>query len=465
MKFKNIVKKETSSGALDTSHHMASRRNLMISASLAMGSVQLRSLITGLPVPFLLGASQAVVAAQADKKFVIISHVQEGDPINTNAPGSYADDPSNGNDPLNRIQHPDVQGFKTPTSFKLGQVNVKAAQPWSTLDEDLRERMGFWHHGTYTNAHPEFPSVRRLNGLAKKSDGSGSVEISEILASENYKGLGTLIAEPITLGGSQVEYKNRTLPLLTPVDLKKLFSGDGNANTIDRMVALRDTFMDEAYKNLVKSGTPAQKKFFDSYALSQQTARKIGDNLAERLEKISDNLEASQGLLAAALISLKVCPVITMGLNFGGDNHADKILNDEVSQTRAVMPAINSLWQELGRLGIQDQTVIANLNTFGRSLLRNQPGGRNHNGGHHTMFVIGANVRPGVIGGVEENKKDFQARPIDSVSGKPSVSADIPHEDTLVSVAKTLAASAGIERDVIAKRFNGGKIIEAALNI
>ena len=439
--------------------YLASRRDFMIRSAFSVSSVQMRSLITGLPVPFLLGVSQAAMAAAGDKKFTIISHNQDGDPINVNAPGSYSE---NASDKLNEATRNGAgENFSVPVSFNLGNASVKAAKPWAQLNENLRSQLGFWHHGTFTNAHPEFPAVRRLNGAARP-DGSGIVEFSEILATETHVGLGTLLEEPISLGGSQLTYKGRVLPILQPATLKKLLGGGsgGTAQRLSEVMELRDTFIDEAYANVKQNGTPAQSKFLDAYALSRQNAQQLGSELGDALASITGNTPKDQGLLAAALVKLKVAPVISIGLEFGGDNHADPGLSTEIAETKQSINDINSMWEALG--DHQDKTIITTLNTFGRSLIRNQPGGRNHNGAHHTMLTIGSNIKPGVIGGVERDKKDFAAKAINSTTGGTS-NTDIKHEDTLTSVAKTLSAAVGIDDEIINQRINGGKIIRGAL--
>ena len=454
-----------------------SRRDLLIRSSLGMGSVQLRSLVTGLPVPFLIGLANRTLAQElSDPRYLVISHLQAADPVGANAPGTYADDPNDSNDPLNMIEHPVAAelaatpatqqaalGFETPSTFNLGNVEVKAAAPWATLDEDLRANMAFWHHGTFTNAHPDFPAVRRFNGAIKGYDGSGSDELDATIAQETNQALGTLLEEPISVGGTRISYGGRELPILKPTDIQALFAS--SITNIDQMVQLRDGFIDRAYRTVKDDGTPAQKAFLEKYARSRSEAIEMGDSLGELITDIDGDDAANQAKMAVALLQLNLSPVITIGIPFGGDNHQDINLANEVDETTAAMPAINTLWQELKAANLHEKTIISSLNTFGRTLKRNATGGRNHNGRHHTMFVIGTNIKPGVIGGIEpeNNNRDFIASAFSSTTGLTTGSTDIPYDETLVAAGKTLSKALGISEERINQRFDGGKIISAAL--
>lgn len=173
--------------------------------------------------------------------------------------------------------------------------------------------------------------------------------------------------------------------------------------------------------------------------------------------------------MAVALIQTGIAPVITLGMIFGGDNHGDDTLAGEVENTTAAMPALTTLWEKLKAANIEDKVVFSSLNVFGRTFLRNSNNGRNHNGRHHCMFTFGSTVKPGVVGGIEPVSKDgsiigFSATGINAANGKTR-NADIPYDQTLVSVGKTLARSVGISEERINVRFSGGKIITGALTV
>jgi hypothetical protein len=449
------------------------RRKLLIASALSVGSLSLRSVITGLPLPFLAGLTQGVSAASTPAKFLILSHMQNGDPLNANAPGTYVNDPAQTSDPLAFVQHAKVSelgtmatGFETPSNFMLGNVSVKAAAPWASLPVDMREHMAFWHHGTYVNAHPEFATVRRLNGAVKGADGSGTTEFGSFIAEELSAELGTVSKEIIAVGGSRVQSNGRELSILSPANLKSIFvSSEAN---IDKMIALRSRFLDKTYQEIKTNGTPAQKKFLDNYALSRQEAAQVGGELGALLADVDGDDPLNQVRAAVALIQLNIAPVVTLGLPFGGDNHQDTDLDDEVTETTASIATLAFLWDRLKAAGLQDKVTFATLNTFGRSLVRSTSGGRNHNGLHHTMCVFGSSIKPGVVGGIAPTTstgsiQEFRAASINSVTGGTSGATDVPYEQSLAAVGKTLAKAVGVSDAKIELRISTGKIISGAL--
>lgn len=429
-----------------------SRREALIAGAMGMGSLPLRSLVTGLPVPFLLGLNNPALAQSTDMKYLVISQQDAGDPVNANSPGTYE---------FGAIDHPDADGFRTPTTFNLGSQSVRAAQPWADLPAGLRSRMAFWNHSTFANAHPDFPGVRRFNGAMKGVDGEGTDEMSSMIAQETQASLGTTLTESVTVGGDSVFFGGRGLPKFKPNEIKGLFSS--NINNLDRMIQMRDNTIDDTYRQIKNNGTPAQKRFLDAYAKGRQEAITLGDSLGALISGIQGNDEVAQAQMAVALIQLNVTPVVTMGLNFGRDNHGDNDLADEVDQTTSAMTAIRAFWNGINAAGLDDRVIFASLNTFGRTLKRNGAGGRDHNGNHHHMFVFGQGIKGGIVGGMEAKAGDFSATGINASTGK-SNNADIPFEETLPAVGKTLAKAVGIPNGRINTRINGGKIITGALS-
>ena len=94
----------------------------------------------------------------------------------------------------------------------------------SLLPDDLRSRMSFIHHRTYSNAHPEYGKVQGLLGSAKAADGNGQEMIASLFAQENAGALHTIQSEPVPLGSELISYQSRPLANLKPVDLKSLFA-------------------------------------------------------------------------------------------------------------------------------------------------------------------------------------------------------------------------------------------------
>ncbi|BCE03813.1 DUF1501 domain-containing protein [Marinicellulosiphila megalodicopiae] len=442
------------------------RRKFLIKSALSFGSLRLKSLVTGIPLAVL--ASPRAFAAGADHKFLIMSHFQAGDPINTNGPGTYPLNPNDQNDPLRLITHPNVDGFKTPTSVSFGDKQYLAAQPWSTLPQDLRDRMGLWQHGTFVNAHADFPKTMQLNGgVSGIGDLSNSSEqLGAMIAQEMATNLGTVIDEPMSLGGTAVSSRSIRLPILKPIAIKEMFQS--SFPDLEKMMRLRNHFVDTTYKDVKLNGTPAQKEFLDTMITTRGQAQSVADSIGTLTDGVTGNDPIDQIKMILALIQIKMSPVFTFGIPFGGDNHTDVGLAQEVAQTNSGMVLVNTLWTEIKKLGLEDDVVFATLNTFGRTYLEDSLKGRDHNSLNHSMMVFGSTIKPGVIGGIEPHIKngqvvDFKSSSINSVTGTTEGQTDIPLEESLVSVGKTLSKAVGMDEQRIHERISKGKIITGAL--
>ncbi len=431
------------------------RRKLLQSALFGAGFVGLKSLATGLPIAFLRdGVAHAANAPKPN--FLIQATLNSGDPFNANVPGAFAAGTEHSADP----------GLAA-TDVQLGSAVAKGAQRWSVVPNDLRSRMSFIHHHTYSNAHPEYGKVQGLMGAAKAQTGNGQEMIASLFAQENAAALGTIQTEPIPLGSELITYQSRPLTNIRPTDLKSLFTApEALAATLQQ---LRDAELDKMYAGLKASGNRYQQAFLDRYALGRDQARKLGDSLGTLLTRLpldpmSPNSSTDQLLTAVALIALKVSPAVTVHLPFGGDNHNDSDLADETAQTLSSIGDIEFLWSELKNAGLQDQVTFAVLNVFGRTLKRNTRGGRDHNGNHHAMLLFGPKVRGSVIGGIAPSGNDFAATAFDSQTGASRPDGDIPALGSLESAAKTLGTALGVAPDVLEHRIQGGKVIAAALS-
>ena len=79
-------------------------------------------------------------------------------------------------------------------------------------------------------------------------------------------------------------------------------------------------------------------------------------------------------------------------------------------------------------------------------------------------MVCGSGVRGGVVGGLTPDGDDFSSTGIDSSTGASRVSgADVPYEQTLAAVGKTIWAACGADRDDIEAEVASGKVLDAAL--
>lgn len=432
-----------------------SRRKLLLGSAFGAGLIGLRSLATGLPKAFLLDPRVAYAADPKPPQFLILATSGGGDPYNVNAPGSYVAGTENN-------PHPEL----AEASVELGASSVKGAAAWNTLPAELRARLCFFHHATYTQAHPELYKVLMLHGAAKSKSGNGQEMLPSVFASEASEALGTVQQEPVPLGAERLSFEGRALDNIAPSDLKSLF--DQPDAVLGRLTALRDAELDALYADLKTSGTRAQRQFLDRFALGRAQVRQLGDELATLLERLpldstEKNSPGDQVIAAVALIKLKVAPVISLHLPFGGDNHNDSDLAIERDETVSGIATLGMLWDELVAQGLEDSVTFASLNVFGRNLKRNSGGGRNHNQHHHVMLMFGKNIRGTVIGGIEAHERDYRAMPIDSSTGEPSPSGDIEPLASLESAARTLWNALELDPQRLDTRISGGKSVSAAL--
>src|SRR6185436_11318268 len=140
-----------------------------------------------------------------------------------------------------------------------------------------------------------------------------------------------------------------------------------------------------------------------------------------------------QVVAAVSLIKMNVTPVVTIRLNFGGDNHTDPDLaRSEAPQHESGVAAITALWTQLQAAGLSDKVTFAMYNVFGRTLKKNGVTGRDHWGSQHATVLIGKPSKAGMVGGLEPKASDYYCTPIDSASGRGIAGGgDIPFAETL----------------------------------
>jgi hypothetical protein len=396
-----------------------------------------------------------------DPQFLVFNTSQAGDPINCNAPGTYADA---------KIAHPSDARMQK-TALNIGGTQYDAAAPWASLAQlpnakSVFDRFSFIHHSTGTEQHLSEPDVLGLMGAVAKKD-----MLISALSAQLAPVLGTIQQQPISIGTTDsseaVLFQGRPQPLLNPKALNQLLGAP--SGMLGKLQALRDRDLDALHALYKREGTSAQRRFLDDYALSQQQTRKLASDLLSRLASIQDNGPDSQVQAAIVLIQLKVSPVVTVHIPFGGDNHFDGSLTAETEQTVKGVATIGKLLDDLAASGLQDQVTFASLNVFGRTL-QMKGGGRSHNRNHHVTLLSGKRVRGGVVGGVVPVGEDFGAASFDSMTGAVSANADVSDADSLASVGKTLGIALGVPADrvdaIVADPSSGqtqGKVIRAAL--
>lgn len=419
---------------------------------LLFGGTGLAALATGLsplflrsPLAWADNASSDCDASRA--QFLILSNSQAGDPINANCPGTYEDA---------RIVHPAGDDFAS-TDMNLGGVATKAAKVWSTLPPAALSRACFVHHATRTVVHPDMPKVLGLLGATKDSE-----MLPSILAAGLAPCLNTLQALPLALGSVTLAAKGNVLPTLTPTALKALLLK--SSSPLVGLRSVRDRHLDAISAILRKDGTPSQRRYLDERAASRDQARKLADDAESIFSAVTDNGPISQITAAVGLVRLKVAPVISITLPFGGDNHADDGLQNEATQHVASVAALGQLMTLLDQNGLTDSVTFASLNVFGRTLLRKGTAGRDHWPRHAVSLLIGKRIRAGVVGGLVPYQDDFTSVGIDSATGRPmDGGGDIPYEESLGAVGKTIGAAAGLSSSMLDTAITAGKPIAAAL--
>ena len=436
---------------------MITRRQALLSTLFGTGMVGLRALATGLPVSFLLNPRRALAELPASgcpdpskAQFIIFNTSGQGDPINANVPGTY-DDPN--------VVH-SADPSMAPTQLQIRGQTFTAAAPWAALPQAVLDRTCFWHLMTNTPVHPKEPDVLKLMG----STAAGEM-LPSLLAKQLAACLGTIQAEPLCLGATtpaeSLSFGGSALPIIPALALKSTLTSA--AGPLTDLQPLRDETLNSLYDLYKNDATPAQQAYIDSLVKSQREVRDLDQNLLDSLASITDNSPASQMLAAVTLIQMKVTPVISVHIPFGGDNHRDVGLADETSQSVAGVQTIAHLFELLDGAGLTDRVLFATLNVFGRTLGPGTADGRQHNENHQVSLTIGNAIRGGVVGGITPVAKDFGATGIDSKTGAAHADGDISAGDTLASYGQTLLAAVGVDPTVIASQIRSGKIVSGVL--
>jgi hypothetical protein len=436
---------------------MITRRQALLSTLFGTGMVGLRALATGLPATFLLNPRRALADMPpsgcpdtSKAQFIIFNTSGLGDPINANVPGTY-DDPM--------VVH-SADPTMAATPLKIGGKTYTAAAPWATLPQTVLDRTCFWHLMTDTPVHPKEPDVLKLMG----STAAGEM-LPSLLSKQLAACLGTIQAQPLCLGATtpaeSLSFGGSALPIIPALALKSTLTSA--AGPLTDLQPLRDDTLNQLYDLYKNDATPAQQAYIDSLVTSQREIRDLDQSLLSSLSSITDNSPASQMLAAVTLIQMKVTPVISVHIPFGGDNHRDVGLADESSQTVAGVQTIATLMSLLDSAGLTDRVLFASLNVFGRTLGPGNTDGRQHNENHQVSITIGNPIKGGVVGGLAPIAKDYGATAIDSKTGLSSASGDIAAVDTLASYGQTLLAAVGVDSATIASQISSGKVVSGIL--
>jgi hypothetical protein len=290
-----------------------------------------------------------------------------------------------------------------------------------------------------------------------------------MLSRELAPALGTVRQQPISLSGSFTEavyFQGAPQPLLTPTTLASVLAPPkGGLGAVD-LVKLRDQGLDSLNALVKSQGNAAQKNFIDQYASSSAQLRTLQNGLLNSLSMLKNDNQDSQIQAALILFQMKVTPAVVVHIDFGGDNHSDANLGNEVAGHKSGIATLTKMMDALTAAKMQDQVTFAMMNVFGRTMIgKDVVNGRQHNEGHHVTVMIGPKIKSSVIGGVAQPAagKEYLATRIDSATGKGSTTGDIEYRATFGAMGQTLAAAVGLSSDTIKTNVLTGKPIAAAL--
>jgi hypothetical protein len=434
-----------------------SRRNVLMSTLFGTGYVGLRALATGIPAAALLRGRRAFADAaptcgnKSKARFIIMHTSGNGDPINANCPGTYED---------TKISHP--QPWMTPVTMSLGGVQTKAAAPWAGLPQTILDRTTFWHIMTNTPVHPQEPDVLKLKGATTPDE-----MLPSLLAKQLAPCLGTVQSQPMSIGATSpsegLTFNGAALPIIPPLALKATLAAQ--AGPLTNLQAIRDDTLSKISDIYRGHATTAQAKYLDAVVASQSQIRNLNQSLLTQLDSITNKTDpvAAQITAALVLIQMNVTPVISIHIPFGGDNHFDKALAGEVTQTTSGVASIGSLISQIDSMGYTDKVTFMSLDVFGRTLGPSYIDGRTHNPNHQVSITIGTNYKPGIVGGVGQVQNDYGAIAINSSTGAGGSGGDIAAGDTLASFGKTVLASVGVDQTVIDTAVVSGKVVTGML--
>ena len=433
--------------------------------------IGMRSVITGLPVPFLLhGVARA---NEVSAKIMIFGNSSYGEPLNVCGPGTY--DPNFSE----YFSHPnamdieleevvsrmvnnvliDVDSLNEAAEINLGSESVQMARCFEALSPDLLHHLVWFNYRSGANIHPQHKEVLTCFGQVRGADGRGSEQLPSAIAQELAEILGTTTSVPLVLGKGAFTSNGSSLANYSPTRLKTLAQSTGQAlGGPDNFAVMYDSFIDEAYQEVKENGTAQQRQFFDQHAASRQEAADFGSVLGQLLEDIADDSLHSQMRVAAIVAKLKLAPVVITDIAFGGDNHQDSGLLNETNQTLEMIAALDTYWKTIYDLGIGNDVVFANLDVFGRDP-KSDGNGRSHFGDFVSGMMIGSNLQGGVVGGWSVDDK-ARATGINTTNGS-SVNPDITPLETLPAYYKTIMSAAGVPEDRLDIRIPTGTVVSS----
>jgi hypothetical protein len=443
------------------------RRSVLSTALFGAGYLGLRSLATGIPTAILAKGKRAFAdelscGDGSKAQYIVLATSGSGDPLNANAPGTYAK-----SGPIATVAH-NLDPSMVETALSLSGTATSAALPWATtaaggvFSQQVLDRMTVWHLMTNTPVHPQEPNVLSLMGETAPKE-----MLPSLLARQLAPCLGTIQNQPMTLGATSpsegLSFGGQALPIIPPLALKAtLANPSGVLAEITSLQALRDDTLSKIGDIYRRTATKSQKAYLDSVITSQSQIRSINQDLLNALGSIADNSVASQITAAVVLFQMNVTPVVAIHIPFGGDNHNDTLLANEALQTNSGLASIMQLMNQLQSMSnakgsLFDQVSLMTLNVFGRTIAAGNTDGRGHNPNHQVSLTIGAPFKGGIIGGIGQVANDFGAIAFKGHSGT------IAPGDSLAAYGRTIMHAVGIDDTYTNSVITPGDRVDDAL--
>jgi hypothetical protein len=289
--------------------------------------------------------------------------------------------------------------------------------------------------------------------------------LPSLLARQLAPCLGTIQSTPLSIGArtpsETLNSGGTTLPVVPPLAVRATLASP--TGPLTALQPLRDATLNQLYDLYKNGASRSQQRYLDALITSRQQLGSIKSDVLDALSGVTDNGPDAQALVAVALIQMKVAPVVTIHVPFGGDNHHDANLGQETAQTQTGIATIGALMQRLRALGLQDQVTFMTLNVFGRTLGPGNADGRAHNDNHQVSLTIGRPFRGGVVGAVAPVDTDYGAVAIDSHTGAGGAGGDVQPGDSLAAFGQTMMVAVGGDASTIKSPGGTGKVVSGAL--
>ena len=435
------------------------RRDALLGTLFGAGMIGLRSAASGLPAAFIANPRRALAQVPAEMcsnaakaQYVIFSTSAQGDPINTNAPGTYID---------TNIVHPQDPTM-APKSIMVGGTSWQAATPWSTLGATLG-RTTFFHLMTNTPIHPKEHDV--LDAVGRGAERGHVRRDVSVAPREAARALPRHAAD-----AAGIDWRARDDHLRgggAPDHPTHGARSDARfqQGALGQLQKLRAQTLDTAIMPIYRDGgaSPAQLQYIDSLVTSQQQMQGIQQSLLTAITGLKDNSVASQIAAAVALIQMKVSPVLAIHIPFGSDNHPTRTSRPRRPRRYPAWPRWWPFSRRSPRPTSKTKSRFCRSTCSGAPWARTTTAGRNHNGNHQLSLAIGKPFKSAVIGGVAQVAGDYGAVDIDATSGAPTPGGNIKAIDTMTSFAKSVMTAFGGDPTVISQQITGGAVVPAMI--